>query len=104
MEQAKIEETFGAGRRGVIRCSYDSLVLAFGEPHYGPTADGKVQVQWAFKYEDQIITIYDYKEEYPVTKVTDWHIGGKNWPDNYEGIRQVTEVLRDYGREVEVIS
>lgn len=103
MEIATNDQVQGTVKKGIIECSYESLVIAFGEPHfYEPTAE-KVQAQWSFSYDDQVITIYDYKEDQPVEKITNWHIGGKNWSDRYDGIYHVTETLRDYGQEVNVL-
>lgn len=77
----------GTGYKDEVKVTYADLVKTFGEPHTGASADGKVQAGWAFELDDAIITIYDYKEwGVPVTKVTNWHVGGKGWPTKEFGI------------------
>jgi len=70
--------------QGYVRVSYARLVKSFGKPLKG---DGyKTDAEWVLKAPDgTIATIYNYKDGKaylgrkgkPVSKITDWHIGGK---------------------------
>lgn len=84
----------------MVDVSYAMLVEAFGEP----TCDGdeyKVQKEWMLQFEDgTVATIYDWKwsEAYNgrgrgkhYTKVTDWHVGGRN----RKAVLRVNEVLAE---------
>lgn len=77
----------GSCLQGRIEETYARLVEVFGEPN----CDGdeyKVQKEWVIEFDDgTIATIYDYKEGDAYngegqgthyTRVTDWHIGGRN--------------------------
>ena len=79
---AERQDLNGSGLLRYIRCSYWELYDAFGEPHFGPSADGKIQAEWAFRvggeHSDLILTIYDYKEDAPKFEVEGWHIGGRH--------------------------
>lgn len=61
-----------------ITATYQQLVKALGEPHFGKSEDGKVQAEWRFNLgtKGDVVTVYDYKENQPKEKVTNWHIGG----------------------------
>lgn len=79
MKRAQLKQVMGTSKKGTLQANYEEMKEAFGEPHETtPSEDGKVRVEWAFETEDgTIITIYDWKEERPVEKVTEWNIGGK---------------------------
>lgn len=74
------ELVVGTSLMDAIDTDYWTLVSLFGQPEVvsGTTGDGKVQVQWVIKTPYGIATIYDWKEYVDPTKVTDWHIGGKD--------------------------
>ena len=40
--------TFGLGKMPDV--TYEQLVRTFGEPNYGPSGDGKTQVEWVVKF------------------------------------------------------
>lgn len=107
MKKAKDAQTMGTSYRGLINCSYNSLVETFGQPHSGWSADDKVTAAWGFiiPNTDSPVTIYDYKEyDTPTEEVCHWHIGGKRWNDDYEGIEYVTNLLLDNGKKVKVLA
>ena len=72
----------GTSLKGGVMASYNQLVNALGEPTFSePSADGKVNVEWIVRYDDEIFTVYDWKnyENNPADnpdKVINWHIGG----------------------------
>tara|TARA_X000001316_G_C895171_1_gene15432 strand:- start:200 stop:511 length:312 start_codon:yes stop_codon:yes gene_type:complete len=67
----------GTSLQGTINTSYDRLVELFGQPLQLEEGDGKVQVEWAVKFNDgTLATIYDWKEDKTASAVTEWHIGG----------------------------
>lgn len=70
-------ETDGTYLQDSINTTYAKLVSIFGQPT-DTDIDGKVQAEWALVIDGEICTIYDWKEDQPVEKVTDWHIGGKS--------------------------
>lgn len=85
-QEATRKQIIGSGGVGRIKTSFKKLSAAFGPPKVVDSFDKKVRVQWSFKVERQeagakvasmIVTIYDYKDDNEVEKVTDWHIGGK---------------------------
>jgi hypothetical protein len=82
--------------------TYKRLVKCFGKP-LGPSADGKVDVEWAILFEDgTFATIHNYKTgpEYlgkngiPVDQITEWSIGGYTpWPPTGDVPAAVNHVL-----------
>ena len=72
--------TFGLGKMPDV--TYEQLVRTFGEPNYGPSGDGKTQVEWAVKFinefdEEVLATIYDWKRYGTRPEdVTYWSVGG----------------------------
>lgn len=59
---------------------YDDMVRYLGEPSVSQeSGDGKTQVEWVFKFKDQVFTIYDWKtydRDYTLQELTQWNIGG----------------------------
>ncbi len=78
-------ETAGTFLTGEINAAYNKLKQVFGKPVDG---DGeKTDAEWSIQFEDNTVaTIYNYKsgKAYqgahgtPKTKITEWHVGGKN--------------------------
>ena len=72
--------TYNIGK--LIDVNYTDIVAAFGEPSFPyESGDGKVQVEWVFKYDGKIYTLYDWKtynRTYTISELTEWHIGGKS--------------------------
>lgn len=71
----------GSSLKGHLRgLSYKDLERIFGEPTYNHEihgeGDGKVCYEWDFKLNDDIITIYDWKEVAPRDDIKEWNIGG----------------------------
>lgn len=75
----------GTHLQGYVNATYAELKRAFGEPSNG---DGyKVDAEWVIRGLDGVVaTIYNYKDgkNYcgkqgkPKTRITDWHIGGRD--------------------------
>ena len=67
----------GTSLQGYVTTTYDTLVVAFGEPH---DFDGdKTNVQWALLIDGVVVTINQvthYKEAVLPKDEYDWHIGG----------------------------
>jgi hypothetical protein len=87
IKPATKEQTYRSGRLGTIHASYDELVELFGEPHDCTkdgqwfSSDGKIRVEWAFVIkgdEGRVFTIYDYKSQWPLDKIKQWNLGGKD--------------------------
>lgn len=78
--------------QGYVTADYQTLVEAFGEPHYtDPSGDEKVNTEWelCFEVEDNgernvvYATIYDWKDydggaRSRSGQAYEWHIGGFN--------------------------
>jgi hypothetical protein len=71
--------------QGQIIADYKELKKLFGKPTKGD--EYKVDAEWEILFEDgSYATIYNWKDgkNYngksgtPITKITDWHIGGEN--------------------------
>jgi hypothetical protein len=80
VEPATRKEIIGTGFKGYIEdAGYADLVQVFGQPDPDTTetCDGKIRVQWIGRILGMIFTIYDYKDDRPINKIRDWHIGGK---------------------------
>ncbi|MBL8012695.1 MAG: hypothetical protein JNN05_02495 [Candidatus Omnitrophica bacterium] len=56
---------------------YEDIVQVFGEPQFGKSLDGKIQVEWVGRINGLVFTIYDYKSRIEPERNTDWHIGGR---------------------------
>lgn len=69
----------GTGLQGYLPegTRYEDIVRVFGEPQFGKSPDGKIQVEWVGKINGLVFTIYDYKSRIIPECNTDWHIGGK---------------------------
>jgi hypothetical protein len=78
-------ECGGTSYVGEICCSFKSLKEVFGQP---TESDGyKSDAEWIIEFPDKkVATIYNYKngknylgrEGKATSKITDWHIGGKD--------------------------
>ena len=64
----------------VIQASLSAMLDKLGQPSYVGSGDNKAQLDWTFYSENKnrVITIYDYKENKPIHKITEWNIGSKN--------------------------
>ena len=73
------EKTWGTGFQGDLHVDYLKIVDVFGDPHWGPSADEKIQVEWILEWDDgTIATIHDWRTKEPPEKVKDWSIGGSS--------------------------
>jgi hypothetical protein len=95
----KISDTGGIGTclQGYLYLSYNEICSIFGTPNYGPSGDGKVDWEWVFSLNKEVVTIYNYKtgpsysRENKDVKPQDleyWHVGGRN--------KGVLNLLTDY--------
>lgn len=73
----------------VVYCKYDQLVQIFGEPKNN-TCEDKVNYEWIIEVDDNVCTIYDWKEyrEIPHDEYIKWNIGGNN--------KTIEEKLKEY--------
>ena len=75
----------GTSLSGYLNTTYKKLCKVFGKPN-GKTDGYKVDAEWIGSINGKVFTIYNYKDgkNYngkngtPKTKITDWHIGGKD--------------------------
>lgn len=75
----------GTGFVGRLNLKYSDIKKVFGQPH---GSDGyKSDAEWEIEFEDGVVaTIYNWKDGknykgskgIPKTKITDWHIGGRD--------------------------
>ena len=73
-------EISGSSLKGYIETTYRDLLSVFGEPIYGPDADGdKTTCEWVITFKDgKVGTIYDYNTTDTPGDLYDWHIGGNS--------------------------
>ena len=71
----------GTSLKGGVMASYNQVVKALGEPTFSePSADGKTWQEWVAKFDDDIFTVYSWKQEVNPADIPsipiNWHIGG----------------------------
>lgn len=88
-------------RKGLIKCSYQSLEKAFGSPY----EDGNYLAEWLFELEDDAtIVIFCHKVgSLEKEKVCLWCIGGEAL-SSIESVDWVTNKLKAAGQEFEVMT
>ncbi len=57
--------------------TYDDIIKVFGQPQFGKSPDGKMQVQWVGKINGLVFTIYDFKSKVFPNDNKEWHVGGE---------------------------
>lgn len=75
----------GTSFRGYLLASYYDIVSLYSKP-INCINNGKIDAEWVFNTPYGTATIYNYKdgkaylgdEGIDVTKICEWHIGGKN--------------------------
>ena len=88
----------GTGYMGKISLSYNNMVEIFGEPHNFGFIDDKTDVEWFFKIDNVIVTIYNWKDGQcylgnkglKINQLNEWHIGGKS----KDSLKKVNEYIR----------
>ena len=71
----------GTGLRGSLEVSYADLIEILGPPHCRGR-DNKMDVEWAYEYNETVFTIYNYTNglnytgEGRVEDITGWYVGG----------------------------
>lgn len=80
------------------------LIELLGKPTTIGSGDDKTQLQWTFydKTGDTVITIYDYREDKPIHKINEWHIGTRNISDKSEIIYNLNELGFDKTKMIKV--
>lgn len=72
----------------LVGVTYWDLKRTLGNPTFDEASgDDKVQKEWVIDYNGETFTIYDWKtydEEYTVTKLDTWSIGGRTSPYEFE--------------------
>lgn len=77
-ERADLDEIEGTVLQGTVHTSFERLKAVFGESD-GPSDDGKIQVQWLLKFDnDDVVTIYDWKSHSPPELIEYWNVGGNS--------------------------
>lgn len=80
VKPASRKEIIGTSFKGYLEnASYEDIVRVFGQPDpdTAETCDGKIRAEWIGRILGMIFTIYDYKDDRPLDKLREWHIGGK---------------------------
>lgn len=87
-----INKASGTALQGYLRAKYSDVERVFGKPTHLGSGDDKVQARWVLMFEDEeIATIYDYKEDLNYKKVYMWHIGGHK-PDV---VKRINKIFKD---------
>jgi len=82
--ESAVQETGGSSLQGYIDAAYHEIVDALGQPNC-PVDEHKVDVEWAFRLDDTVFTIYNWKNGYnycgdrdgmAVERMNHWHVGG----------------------------
>ena len=70
----------GTSLQGTVNTSYEQLVHAFGEPDFGPNAQGdKVTCEWNISFSDGTeATVYDWKYDETPMGPAEWNVGGRS--------------------------
>lgn len=77
----------GTFLQGHITCDYKTLTKVFGFPLQRGFDNYKTDAEWRVKFEDgTVASIYNWKNGHnylgtagtPVTKITDWNVGGRD--------------------------
>ena len=70
----------GTGRVGTLKnVNRAQIIKKLGEPSITGSIQGKTQNEWVIKFGTySIANIYDYKEDKPVDKITEWSVGGNS--------------------------
>lgn len=70
------------------KVTYWDIVNVLGSPTFDEASgDDKVQKEWIVEHNGEVFTIYDWKtydQEYTVSKLTTWSIGGRSNPQDFE--------------------
>lgn len=80
-----------------VKSTYSKLVELLGEPTELNLSDlDKTKARWVFVVPSsnfdklKVLTIYDYKSEYPLNEINRWHVSAKNLSQ--------TEVLKELSK------
>ena len=73
----------GTSLKGYVIAAYQDLLNVLGKPTFDePSADGKTWQEWVVGYDQEIYTIYSWKQpENPADNPLEtirWHVGGYN--------------------------
>ena len=83
--ESAVRESGGTSHQAYIDATYEEIVDALGQPNC-PVDEHKVDVEWAFRLDDTVFTIYNWKNGYnycgesgtAVESMNHWHVGGFN--------------------------
>lgn len=87
--------------RAEINASYKALVKLLGQPN--SRGDGcKIDAEWVIEINGKIMTIYNWKDGQnylgrhglPISKITQWHIGGHKGIDFQKEINFLLKQLK----------
>lgn len=100
LHKADFSKIIGTSYYGhTLISTVNKIAEAIGEPHSGPSGDGKTSVEWRFVTDNGLVfTIYDWKDyDNPASKNRDrlyaFHIGVV---EGYQG-DEVLAILKSYG-------
>jgi len=77
-------QSMGSSFSGYLKLNYNQIVEVFGDSNAGKSEDGKVDWEWVFKLNNEVVTIYNYKtgpsysprlKDIKPQDIDDWHIG-----------------------------
>lgn len=86
----------GTSLQGYLKVDINDIIALMGDPDSEPSGDLKVEWEWVYKIEGEVVTIYNYKdgplysedENITINDITDWHVGGRT--------EKVIDLLREY--------
>ncbi len=89
----------GTSLMGYLRADINDIIKVLGEPDSEPSGDSKVDWEWIYKLDNEVVTIYNYKDgpsylknpNITIDKIEDWHIGGNS--------RRAVDLVRDLFEE-----
>lgn len=94
---------------GSLRVEYSILEKVLGSPtfeydEFESDSDGKVKMSWAFKKNNVIVHIYDFRSGYDVDEIkeldfNDWHVGCTYGKDD-EVFKFLVDTFEDVGLTV----
>lgn len=76
----------GTSLQGYLEGPIEEIIDVLGGPNEEPSGDLKVEWEWIYKLNNEIVTIYNYKtgplylkkKEITINDIERWHIGGKS--------------------------
>jgi hypothetical protein len=74
----------GTSLKGYFKGNINDVINLFGPPDDTPSGDSKVDWEWIYKLDEEVVTFYNYKDgpsylndkNITINDIETWHIGG----------------------------